>query len=143
MNDITNLAFYNDCHSLSFSKHQTIEETMDAVDGVLDQYRDLIRDGKASDITLQMVYADGGGAVALERLTVTPPSDTDPRYTVQADGIVFEPSKPEDAKQLYNRLSEAMWLDITDDEVNGDRYQAIDPRVTETTIQFQLSTNNT
>ena len=134
----TQIQFHNDIHTLEYSQHKTREEAITEVGNVFDAYKDILMDDKVTNVSLVMVYQTEGAQVAVERLSVATPSETNPNFNVFADGLVVEAVDKPQAVELYHRLADAMWIGITDDEENGPRYQEFEPCEDNSVIKLEL-----
>lgn len=137
----TKIDFHNDIHQLEFSRHEDHSGALDSVDGVLDSYKELLREEGATNVSLVMTYLTPNSQVALERMTLAPPSETDPQYRVFADGLLTEVVEQRGAIDLFHRLSDAMWIGITDDEQGDARVQEFDPCEDNNTIRLEVQRN--
>ncbi len=135
----TPIDFHNDIHTLAYSSHDNHGDAIEAACKVLDDYKELLRDEKATNITMVMSYLTPEAQVALERMSFTPPSETDTNYRVFADGLLVEAVDQPKAIDLYHRLSNAIFVGITDIGEGDDRIQEFDPCEDNSTIKLELN----
>lgn len=137
MKDSFEVAFFNDPHSSEYSRHDNKEEAYEAINGVLDQYKETLHAEGATNISLQLLYATADGKTAVERLVMQPPDAGSDQFTVHADGLVVEHHHKPNAIEMYSRLAHLTWLSISDDGGEGfDRNQNIYHGESEQTIEL-------
>lgn len=99
----------------------TPEQGREAINEILDGWKELIASGNAKNISLQLVYTDSDSRVGIHQAKMNPeykpPKDKTPkRFLVSDDGISLDTVKARDTVKLYNTLCEHARIFVNDNE---------------------------
>jgi hypothetical protein len=136
-----NVKFFNDIHGHDQEgKYQHREDAIEAMKDIISELGERIEFDQATDATLSLTYTNAEGLVAVERVALCRPVDDKVDYTIIADGLVAEPGDALAGNKLYNKLADAIYVGISDNQEDTPRTQEITPNTndSENTVILEL-----